>query len=150
MNYIRIDKFDMLNGEGCRVLLWVTGCTHHCPGCHNPETWDPKEGNIFDLEAKKRLFEYLSEDYISGLTLTGGDPLFHSNREPLTKLCKDIKDKFPYKTIWLYTGYDYNQVKNLEIMNYIDVVVDGPFIEKLKDPTLEWRGSSNQHIIKLK
>lgn len=150
MNYIRMDKFDMLNGEGCRVLLWVAGCDHHCPGCHNPETWDPKNGIPFTEETKKEIFEALDKDYISGITYTGGDPLFINNLSTITDLAKEIREKYPNKTQWLYTGFLYPEIQHLEIMDYLDVVVDGPFIEYKKDPTLQWRGSSNQKIIRLR
>lgn len=147
MNYIRIDSEDMNNGEGFRVVLWVAGCNHHCLNCHNPETWNEKAGRPFTEETKEELFELLSKDYIDGLTLSGGDPLFPNNREPLTELCKEVKEKFPNKNIWCWTGYLYEQVKDLPIMEYIDVLVDGPYIDSQRDITLNWRGSPNQRVI---
>ncbi len=147
MNYHNITKDDMLNGDGLRVVLWVAGCSHACPGCHNPETWDPKSGIEFDEAAKQELFCELEKDYISGITFSGGDPLYCGNRECVTKLAKEIKEKYPTKTIWLYSGYVYDQVKDLEIMNYIDVFVDGEFVQALLDPQLRWKGSSNQKVI---
>ena len=147
MNYIRIDSEDMNNGEGFRVVLWVAGCNHHCLNCHNPETWNEKAGRPFTEETKEELFELLSKDYIDGLTLSGGDPLFPNNREPLTELCKEVKEKFPNKNIWCWTGYLYEQVKDLPIMEYIDVLVDGPYIDSQRDITLNWKGSPNQRVI---
>lgn len=150
MNYHNITTEDMLNGDGLRTVLWVSGCSHHCPFCQNPETHDPCSGIEFDNDAYKELIEDLSKNYISGLTLSGGDPLYEGNRETLTELVKDIKEQFPKKTIWCYTGFDYEEVKDLEIMQYIDVLVDGKFIEALKDNNLHWKGSSNQRVIDIK
>ena len=150
MNYHNITTEDFLNGDGLRTVLWVSGCSHHCPFCQNPETHDPCSGIEFDNDAYKELVEDLSKNYISGLTLSGGDPLYEGNRETLTELVKDIKGQFPKKTIWCYTGFDYEEVKDLEIMQYIDVLVDGKFIEALKDNNLHWKGSSNQRVIDIK
>lgn len=150
MNYHNITKDDMKNGDGLRVVLWVAGCSHHCPGCQNPLTWDPDDGLIFDEKAASELYELLKQDYISGLTLSGGDPLFEGNREDVMTLCVFVKASFPDKTIWLYTGYCYEDVKDLEVMQYIDVIVDGPYIEKMRDTKLKWRGSSNQRVIDVK
>ena len=151
MNYHNITKADMLNGEGLRVVLWVSGCNHHCKGCQNPQTWDENSGILFDYKAENELFVALEPDYISGLTFSGGDPLYPNNRYEITRLAKKIREIYhDKKTIWLYTGYKYEEVKNLEIIKYIDVLIDGEFIEKLKDNTLEWVGSSNQKIIRLR
>ena len=149
MNYIRIDEDDLLNGEGIRVVLWVTGCAHNCKGCHNPETHNPYAGQLFDEKAKQHLFKILERDYISGVTFSGGDPLFPSNLPVITELAKEINKLFPNKTIWLYTGYKYDQVKHYEVFNYINVVVEGPYIEELRSPELPWVGSSNQEVIKI-
>ena len=150
MNYHNIKHDDMLNGDGIRVTLFVSGCNHHCKGCHNPQTWDFNSGILFDEDAKEEIFEELSKDYISGLTLSGGDPLAPQNRDEILKLCKEIKEKFPNKNIWCYTGYLYEQVKDLPIMNYIDILVDGPFMIDLLDVDFPFRGSTNQRIINLK
>lgn len=147
MNYHNITTEDLLNGDGLRTVLWVAGCSHHCPFCQNPETHDPDGGILFDNDAYKELVEDLSQPYIGGLTLSGGDPLYVGNRETLTELVKDIKEQFPNKTVWCYTGFLYEEVCDLEIMNYIDVLVDGKFIQALNDNTLHWVGSSNQRII---
>ena len=150
MNYHNITTEDLLNGDGLRTVLWVAGCSHHCPFCQNPETHDPKSGIPFDNDAYKELIEDLSQPYISGLTLSGGDPLYMGNREIITELVKDLKGQFPNKTIWCYTGFLYEDVKDLEIMNYVDVLVDGKFIQALNDNTLYWKGSSNQRVIDVK
>lgn len=149
MNYHNITTEDFLNGDGLRTVLWVAGCDHHCPFCQNPETHDPCSGIPFYNDAYKELIEDLSKDYISGLTLSGGDPLYEGNRETITALTKDIKEQFPDKTIWCYTGYTYEDIKDLEIFHYIDVLVDGRFVEALKDDKLYWRGSSNQRVINI-
>ena len=150
MNYIRIDDFDMLNGEDVGVVLWVAGCNHNCKECHNPETWNPNNGQLFIDKSKEEIFEYLSRDYIHRITFSGGDPLFPNNRETITQLAKEIKEKFPDIKIWCYTGYTFEEVKDLPIIKYLDVLVDGPYIKELRDVSLHWVGSSNQRIIKLK
>lgn len=147
MNYHNITYDDMKNGDGLRVVLWVSGCDHHCPGCQNPVTWDPNDGLIFDEKAAKELRNWLEKDYIDGLTLSGGDPLYEGNRSIVTTLCESVKEAFPNKTIWLYTGYCYEDVKDLPVMDSIDILVDGPYVEKLRDVNLRWRGSSNQRVI---
>ena len=147
MNYHNITTEDFLNGDGLRTVLWVAGCDHHCPFCQNPETHDPCGGILFDHAAYVELQENLKKDYISGITFSGGDPLYKRNRETVTDLAKEIRAQFPNKTIWCYTGSKYEDVKDLEIMEYIDVLVDGEFIQALKDDKLYWRGSSNQRVI---
>ena len=149
MRYHDITKDDMKNGDGLRAVLWVSGCEHACPGCQNPVTWDPDDGLIFDDKAKEALFEILGRDYISGLTLSGGDPLFPGNRSDVLGLLKEVNALFPQKTIWCYTGYTYEEVKDLEHLKYIDVLVDGKFVESLKDNKYEWAGSTNQRVIRL-
>ena len=150
MRYHNITKGDMLNGDGLRVVLWVSGCSHYCKGCHNQITWDPTDGLLFDEAAKQEIFEELEKPYISGLTLSGGDPLFHGNRAAISELVKEVKEKYPEKTIWLYTGYTWDKICDLPLIQYVDVVVDGKFVEELKDNQLHWRGSSNQKIIDVK
>lgn len=147
MRYHNITKDDMLNGEGLRVVLWLSGCDHGCKGCHNPVTWDPNGGVPFDERAELELYYALNNDYTSGITFSGGDPLFMGNRQEVTALAKDIKERFPDKTIWLYTGYRWEEISALPIMEYIDILVDGRFVADLKDPKLHWKGSSNQRII---
>ena len=150
MRYHNITYDDMNNGDGLRAVLWLSGCDHRCPGCQNPVTWNPNDGLIFDVDACEELENLLHKDYISGLTLSGGDPLYEKNRDEVRKLCSLVKSIFPEKTIWLYTGYCYEDIKNLEVMNFVDVLVDGPYVEKLRDTTLKWRGSSNQRVIDVK
>lgn len=147
MRYHNITKDDMLNGDGLRVVLWTAGCEHKCKGCHNKVTWDKHGGLEFDKVAKDELFNALGRPYISGLTLSGGDPLLIDIRDEITALAKEVKEVFPDKTIWLYTGYEWNKIKQLEIMRYIDIVVDGKFEFQLKDNNIKWRGSSNQRVI---
>lgn len=147
MQYHNITKDDMLNGDGLRVVLWVAGCGHACPGCHNPVTWDENGGLPFDEAAKQELFDELSKDYVAGVTFSGGDPLYPANREQIGALAQEIRARFPDKTIWLYTGYRFEQITDLPFLAAIDVVVDGPFIEAQKDTQLHWRGSANQRVI---
>ena len=141
MRYHNITKDDMLNGEGLRVVLWVSGCSHHCEGCHNAVTWDPEGGLVFEL------FSLLSRDYISGITFSGGDPLYTGNREEIERLARKVKLEYPEKNIWLYTGYRWEQIADLPFLDAIDVIVDGPFIESQKNTQLCWRGSANQRVI---
>ena len=150
MNYHNITKQDMLNGEGLRVVLWVAGCNHRCPGCHNPMTWDENGGLPFDSQAEEELFEALSQPFIDGITFSGGDPLFPSNREEVTRLIKKCRAEYPEKTIWLYTGYLWEEVKDLECIPYVDVVAEGEFKQELFDANIEWVGSSNQRVIRVK
>lgn len=150
MRYHNITKDDMLNGDGLRTVLWVSGCDHCCKSCHNPITWDPNGGLLFDEEAKEELFEVLERDYISGLTLSGGDPLYAGNREDMLKLVKEVREKFPDKTIWMYTGFVWESIDHLEVMDYVDVLVDGEFVLEQADPQLHWKGSANQRVIDVK
>lgn len=150
MRYHNITKDDMLNGDGLRAVLWLSGCEHKCKNCQNPITWDICGGLLFDEAAKEELFEALEPDYISGITFSGGDPLHIQNREEVGRLIEEIHNKFPEKTIWVYTGYLWKDVKELWFMKYVDVLVDGPFVEELKDVTLHWKGSSNQRVINAK
>ena len=137
----------MLNGDGLRVVLWVAGCSHCCKDCHNPVTWDPNGGLYFDESAKAELFEELKKDYVSGITFSGGDPLHIANVNDVTELSKEIRETFPEKTIWLYTGSTWEEVRRMEIVRYLDVLVDGEFVFAKKDPLLCWKGSSNQRVI---
>lgn len=137
----------MLNGDGLRVVLWVAGCTHCCKGCQNPLTWDPDGGLLFDETAKAEIFEQLDKAYISGITFSGGDPLHTSNRLEVRNLMEEIKEKYPDKTIWLYTGDVWENIWSYPVMKYVDVLVDGEYIEELRDINLCWKGSSNQRVI---
>ena len=147
MNYHNITTDDMLNGSGLRVVLWTSGCEHRCNGCHNPQTWDRDSGIKFDSNAWNEVLALLEKPYISGITYSGGDPLFPANRSIITSMAKTIHQLYPDKTQWLYTGYNYEDIKDLEIMKYIDVLVDGEYIDSLRDTSLPFRGSSNQRLI---
>ena len=150
MNYAYIEKDNMLNGEGLRVILWVTGCPHHCEGCHNPWSWDPNEGKHFDSNAYLELVNELKKDYVNGITFLGGEPLAPYNLDTVTSIAKTIREEYPKKTIWCYTGYTYEDIEKYDIMKYLDVLIDGEFIKELKDVKLYWRGSSNQRVIDIK
>ena len=151
MNYHNIDKMSVENGTGIRCVLWLSGCEIHCKNCQNPQTWDKCSGIKFDQYAKKELLDSLSKDYIKGLTLSGGNPLEKYNILELLSLLKEIKKTYPDKDIWCYSGYTYDQLMKREdlkdIWQYIDVLVDGPYIDEQRDITLKWRGSKNQRVI---
>lgn len=147
MNYHNITVDDMLNGDGLRTVLWVSGCDHHCRGCQNPQTWSPDNGLPFDEAAKAELFGYLARDYISGITFSGGDPLYCGNTHAVGALIAEIREKFPNKTIWLYTGSLFEEIRSLPFIPMIDVLVDGPYVEALRDTQLHWKGSANQRVI---
>lgn len=150
MYYSGITKCDIANGNGFRVVLWVSGCDHHCPGCHNPETWNPCYGKLFDVFTVLEILDALDKDYIEGLTLSGGDPLKKENVPYVYWLVKQVKERCPNKDIWCWTGDTLEQLENRddvkELLKYIDVLVDGEFIQSKRDITLTWRGSSNQKI----
>lgn len=147
-----IEQCSMTNGVGLRTVLWVSGCEHKCKGCQNPCTWDPNSGEDFTSEKKELLYKYLDNKYIKGITFSGGDPLHPNNRGEVGKLILDIKANYPSKDIWLYTGYTWEEVKelNLDFLRYIDVLVDGRFILSKRNVNLRWCGSSNQRVIDVK
>lgn len=147
MRYHNITKDDMNNGEGLRAVLWLAGCVHACPGCHNPITWDICGGLEFDSKAKEELFAELEKDYVDGLTLSGGDPLHPQNRKDVEMLLREIRTLFPDKSIWLYTGYLWEEVKELELTDFVDILIDGKFEKDKFSPNLPWVGSYNQRII---
>lgn len=147
MRYHNITKDDMLNGDGLRVVLWVAGCSHCCAGCQNPITWDPDGGLLFDEAAREEIFEQMEKSYISGITFSGGDPLHPSNRLGVRELMKLLKERYPDKTIWLYTGDQWEDIMDYPLMKYVDVLVDGEFHEAEKDVKLLWKGSANQRVI---
>lgn len=148
MNYIKISNYDIANGKGIRTTLWTSGCSHRCNGCHNPNTWDPNSGTLFTINTINEIIESLSPSYIRGVTLSGGDPLYPDNRSMIEMLCKRIRDVYKdTKDIWMWTGYLYEDVKDLPLMKYIDVLVDGPFILEERDITHPYHGSSNQRVI---
>ena len=150
MNYHNITHDDMLNGEGLRVVLWVAGCEHHCEECHNAFTWNPDDGLPFDEEAKQELFNELEKDYIHGITFSGGEPLHPMNKHHVFELMEEIKEKFPDKTIWLYTGYTWEQICMGIFLRFVDVVVDGKFEKEKADVNYHWAGSTNQRVIDVK
>ncbi|NDO67301.1 radical SAM protein [Schaedlerella arabinosiphila] len=195
MNYLKIDKEDVSNGSGLRVVLWLSGCSHKCKGCQNTQTWDNNSGILFDESAKEELFRELDKDYISGITLSGGDPLFETNLDDVLDLVNEINERYnkaqyidadkrnkynilmkngnktrlllPKKTIWIYTGYEWEHIfsnefhyhplttekisverwKRQQIVSQSDVLVDGRYIENKRDITIKWRGSTNQNVI---
>lgn len=157
MNYADIKIADVANGKGVRVSLFVSGCNHHCKGCFNPQAWDFNYGKEFTEEDEERVMEDLDHSYVAGLSLLGGEPLEHQNQKGLLPLLKKVKERFPEKNIWCYTGYKFDSdiVTNMfenwpetkELMSYIDVLVDGKFEEDKKDLNLKFRGSANQRII---
>lgn len=137
----------MLNGDGLRVVLWVAGCNHCCKECQNPVTWDPNGGLPFTEAEEKEIFAELDKNYVSGITFSGGDPLHPANIAGITALAKKIRTSYPDKTIWLYTGSLWEEIQNEEIIQYLDVCVDGEFLVKRRDPSLKWKGSDNQRVI---
>lgn len=159
MNYANIKKYDIADGPGVRVSLFVSGCRHHCKGCFNSEAWDFEYGRPYTAETEAEILEALKPGYIAGLTLLGGEPFEPENQAELVKLLRKVRETYPEKSIWSYTGFVYD--KDLvpggraytdvtdEMLSYLDVLVDGPFVEELKDITLQFRGSSNQRIIKM-
>ena len=155
MKYASIIKCDTANGTGFRVSLFVSGCGRKCPNCFNPEAQDPDFGKTFDEKAKKKIFAELEKPYCKGISLLGGDPMskLSDNRKVVIELCKEVKEKYPNKDIWMWSGYTYQELlsddTSNEVFKYIDYLVDGPYIEHMKDPSLKFRGSSNQRIIKL-
>ncbi len=152
MNYHNIVRDDMNNGDGIRVTLFVSGCTHQCPGCHNPQTWDKDSGIPFDEAAKEELFAELSKPYVSGVTFSGGDPMAVFNRGEVLGLLKVIKEHFPDKTVWMYTGYTIEALKEQgaweKFSPYVDVLVDGPFVKGKASVSYEWAGSVNQRVLR--
>lgn len=154
MNYAKITKHDIANGRGVRVVLWVSGCSHHCTGCQNPDTWDDDYGSRFEASDLSDIITLLREDWISGLTLSGGDPLKPSNVDMCTIVAACAKSNVPNKDIWCWTGYTWDEIIAREdckyILQYIDVLVDGEFIQDKYDISLKWRGSSNQRVIDVK
>lgn len=166
MNYSGISECDVLNGTGFRVVLFVSGCSHRCYNCQNPKTWDKNFGHPFTEKTKQYIFNCLDKDYIDGITITGGDPLYEYNLDEVLKLVQEIRISFPEKSIWLYTGYSYsdifrgqssclsqeglNNFKRREIIKLCNIMVDGEYIDAQKDLSLKFRGSKNQNCIDVK
>ena len=150
MRYAKIRKTDISNGPGVRVSIFVQGCTFHCKGCFNEETWDFKGGKEFNDDILNQLMDLCNVDHIVGLSILGGEPLHENNVETVTHIARIFKKLFPNKTLWLWSGFTYQYVKDLEIMNYIDVLVDGQFRLDEADPSLLYKGSKNQRVINIK
>lgn len=160
MNYAVIKKFDIANGPGVRVSLFVSGCRHKCKNCFNSEAWDFNYGTPFTEDTKKEIIEAIDKTHIEGFSLLGGEPFEPENQPQVLEILKEIKQKLPQKTVWCYTGFTYDKQllagtvgdkdTVLEILKNIDVLVDGKFVEELKSPDLLFRGSSNQRIIDVK
>lgn len=145
MRYADIKYPDVANGTGIRVSLFLQGCSRHCKGCFNEETWDFNGGKRFGVEEKQKILDILSNYYVTGLSILGGEPL--EQKDELIYLLSEVKERFPEKDIWLWTGNKYEDIKDYELLYYVDVVVDGAFIESEKDISLKFRGSRNQRII---
>lgn len=159
MNYGEIKNCDIANGEGVRVSLFVSGCTHHCKNCFNEKTWDFSFGEPFTKETEEKILNLLSESYINGLSLLGGEPFEPSNQKVLYPFLQRVKKEFPNKNIWCYSGYTFEELTGTsrastditkDILLLIDILVDGEFKEELKDISLKFRGSSNQNVIDVK
>ena len=151
MNYAKIVPCDIANGPSVRVTLFVQGCDHHCPGCQNPTTWDATAGNPFVEDTMQELLDILRPDYIRGLTFSGGDHLFDKNRLIVGYICERVRKEFgDTKDIWMWTGYKWDQIKDWDHLHYIDVLVDGPYVEAERDISLPWAGSRNQRVIDVK
>lgn len=160
MYFSEIKECDVANGPGVRVTIFVSGCTHHCKGCFNEMTWDFRYGREFTKEDIEKIIKLLEPSYIAGLTLLGGEPMEYRNQQGLLPLLRRVKEQYPEKTIWCYTGYLYDKdilddfcgkwEETREMLSYLDVIVDGEFVEAQKDISLRFRGSSNQRIIDVK
>lgn len=160
MNYADINQYDVANGLGIRVSLFVSGCTHHCKNCFNKETWDFQYGNPFTEDEIHMILDYLKPSYVSGLSLLGGEPFEPENQEGLLPLVRKVKEVYPEKDIWCYTGYLFDEdicgkmldhvPETRELLSYIDILIDGPFVEERKNLKIRFRGSDNQRIIDVK
>ena len=151
MRYNKIRKMDISNGPGVRVSIFMQGCSFHCKNCFNPETWDFKSGTEFTDETIDKIIDLANNDYIKGLSILGGEPMHPNNIKGTTKLAKKFKEIYPDKTIWVWSGFLFDrELKDKEVLNYIDVLVDGRYEDELHDFTLKWKGSSNQRVIDVK
>lgn len=151
MNYHNIMHDDMNNGDGLRVVLWVAGCKHRCKGCQNPVTWNPDDGLTFGKKDRDEIFAALRKPYIAGITFSGGDPLHQNNRTEVDLLAQMVKAEFPDKTVWVYTGYTWEEIMQdkalYHLMRNVDILVDGRYEEELRDVNYPWAGSTNQRVI---
>ena len=147
MRFYGITGTSMTNGDGLRTVLWVAGCNHHCKGCQNEYTWDPEGGDLFTEEIEKEIFRTIDRDFWSGLTLSGGDPMYPSNRKDILDFCRKFNERYcGSRTIWMYTGYTMEQIKDEPILDEINVLVDGPYIEERRNVNRQWCGSENQRV----
>ena len=157
MNYATIKNCDIANGTGVRISLFVSGCPHRCPGCFNSEAWDYSYGEPFTKEIQEHLLTLLAPDYISGLSLLGGEPFAPANQPHLVSFLRRVREQYPQKNVWCYSGYTFEELTDPshavhtdvtnEMLSYLDVLVDGPYVEALYDISLRFRGSSNQRIL---
>jgi len=152
VNYAGLKTTDIANGPGVRVTLFVSGCRRHCKNCFNKETWDFNYGNPFEKETMNTIIDALSKEYIEGFSLLGGEPFEKENRETVLNIVRTVKEKFPNKTIWCYSGFTFEELIDdaRNILEYVDVLVDGAFIEEKKNLRLSFRGSENQRLIDVK
>ena len=151
MRYNLVRKMDISNGPGVRVSVFMQGCSFHCKNCFNSETWDFEGGKEFNDETIEKILNLCGQNYVEGLSILGGEPMHPTNIEGTTKLAKAFKEKYPNKSIWVWSGFLYDRdLKDKEVLKYIDVLVDGQYVDELHDPTLKWRGSSNQRVIDVK
>lgn len=148
MKYSQIRKQDVSNGDGIGIALFVQGCSFHCKNCFNSSTWDFDRGNEWSKETEDELISLGNRPYISRLSILGGEPLHPNNVETVTEIVKRFKETYPNKKIWLWTGYSFSYVKNLDIIKYLDYIIDGKFVDELRDLKLKYRGSSNQNVYK--
>ncbi len=148
MKYNVIRKMDISNGPGVRVSIFMQGCEFHCKKCFNPETWNFEDGKNLTQESIDEVMNLCGKDHIKGLSILGGEPMHPRNIEATTKLAKQFKENYPEKNLWIWTGYNFDKdLKDKEVLKYVDVMIDGRYIDELHDPTLKWRGSSNQRVI---
>ena len=148
MKYNVIRKMDISNGPGLRVSVFMQGCEFHCKNCFNQETWNFDGGKDFTQESIDEVMNLCSKDYIKGLSILGGEPMHPKNIEATTELAKQFKEKYPNKNLWVWSGFNFDKdLKDKEVVKYIDVLVDGRYVDELHNPTLKWRGSSNQRVI---
>jgi len=150
MRYNLIRKMDISNGPGVRVSIFMQGCHFHCKNCFNSETWDFEGGKEFTDDTVNKVLDLSNKDHIVGLSILGGEPMHPVNIEGTTKLAKAFKEKYPNKDIWVWSGFRYEDLKGKDVFKYIDVLVDGQYVDELHNPTLKWRGSSNQRVIDIK
>lgn len=151
MKYNKIRKMDISDGPGVRVSIFFQGCEFHCKNCFNPETWSFDKGKEFTDETIARVLELADKDYIKGLSILGGEPMHPRNMEGTARIAKAFKEKYPDKNVWAWSGFKFDEdLKGKEVLNYVDVLVDGRYVDELHNPTLKWRGSSNQRVVDVK